>query len=220
MAIWEKLSEYIPSSKRGTSSASAPNAAADDVPEEELREDLELTAEPEGTTSFNRRNVMIGLGLVAVIFTGAFLYGINSASTVQKNKHQEATVEAADVSSEHLKSAPDDYGDSKNKRFDNREEDKTDKKRSQRVGRGEDNDIDLNERIKRPSPYSGSYAPAYTPVPQSSYRPSTQASAAPRSGSSGLTPEQKIELEKQKEKMAANKSDISFHLEKEAADVK
>lgn len=114
MSILDKWKDYIPASSKG-------KEEKEEIPQEELRENLELTAKPEGTTSFNRKNVMIGLGVVALIYT-----------------------------------------------------------------------------------------PRTTPMPRV---------AAPNAGTGtqrgGLTPEQKIAAEKQKEKMAANQSPIGFKLNEE-----
>lgn len=195
--------DYIPASSKG-------KEPKDEVPEEELRENLELTAKPEGTTSFNRKNVMIGLGAVALIFTVAFVYGISTASTAQKNKQQDkAQVETVDTSPEHLKNAPDSYGDKKTKKYDQKQESE---KKQKKLKKPED-DVEYIEPERRP-------APAYTRIPASSYTPRTTPMprvAAPNMGAArgGLTPEQKIEAEKQKEKMAANQSPIGFKLEEE-----
>ncbi|WP_143092194.1 hypothetical protein [Selenomonas ruminantium] len=173
---------------------------------------MELTAKPEGTTSFNRKNVMIGLGVVALIFTVAFVYGISTASTAQKNKQQDRSqVETVDTSPEHLKNAPDSYGDSKTKKYDQKSD--GEKKSKQKKLKKPEDDVEYIEPERRP-------APAYTRIPVSNYTPRTTPMprvAAPNMGAArgGLTPEQKIEAEKQKEKMAANQSPIGFKLDEE-----
>ncbi len=206
MSFLSRWKEYIPSSSKG-------NDRKDEVPEEELRENLELTAKPEGTTSFNRKNVMIGLGVVALIFTVAFVYGISTASTAQKNKQQDRSqVETVDTSPEHLKNAPDSYGDSKTKKYDQKSD--GEKKSKQKKLKKPEDDVEYIEPERRP-------APAYTRIPVSNYTPRTTPMprvAAPNKGGAargGLTPEQKIEAEKQKEKMAANQSPIGFKLDEE-----
>lgn len=205
MSFLSRWKEYIPSSSKGSD-------MKDEVPEEELRENLELTATPEGTTSFNRKNVMIGLGVVALIFTVAFVYGISTASTAQKNKQQDKSqVETVDTSPEHLKNAPDSYGDSKTKKYDQKSD--GEKKSKQKKLKKPEDDVEYIEPERRP-------APAYTRIPVSNYTPRTTPMprvAAPKMGAArgGLTPEQKIEAEKQKEKMAANQSPIGFKLDEE-----
>ena len=229
MSIFSKWKDYIPSSKRGVSAKDATydsvhaaasgrgaraDATSDDVPAEELREDLNLTAKPEGTTSFNRRNVLIGLSLVGVLFTGAFIYGISTASNAQRHKNVESTVEAA-TQTKHLQNAPTGYDDEKSKRYDKKSETKDEKPRDERkVSRMHD---DGSVEYARPAQRS---VPAYTPVPQ--MRPSVQtpvprvtAPASAATKPSGLTPEQKISAEKAKEKMAANQSPIGFALKEE-----
>lgn len=192
-----------------------------DVAEEELRENLNLTADPEGTTSFNKKNVMIGLGTVAVIFTIAFIYGISSASTASKHKAEADKIETADQAT-HLKDAPKGYDDDKTRQYDkssskrSRDQDKN----QDRVSRlNDDGSVEYESRAPRRS------VPAYTPIPQSSYRPQAvtpvpRVSAPASSGSAaakagGLTPQQKMEAEKAKEKMAANESPIGFPLKEE-----
>jgi len=233
MSIFSKWKDYIPSSRRGASAekaayddvhaaatisdsarADAPKDDGTDVPEEELRENLNLTAQPEGTTSFNRRNVLIGLSLVGVLFTGAFIYGISTASNAQKHKNAESTVEAA-TQTKHLQNAPTGYDDEKSKRYDKKQETKDEKPRDEhKVSRlHDDGSVEYARSAQRS-------VPAYTPVPQ--VRPSVQtpvprvtAPASAAAKPSGLTPEQKIAAEKAKEKMAANQSPIGFALKEE-----
>ena len=207
MSILDKWKDYIPASSKG-------NEKKEQIPQEELRENLELTAKPEGTTSFNRKNVMIGLGVVALIFTVAFVYGISTASTAQKNKQQEKSqVETVDTIPEHLKNAPDSYGDSKTKKYDQKLD--GEKKSKQKKLKKPEDDVEYIEPERRP-------APAYTRIPASNYTPRTTPMprvAAPNAGTGtqrgGLTPEQKIAAEKQKEKMIANQSPIGFKLNEE-----
>ena len=202
MSSLGKMKDYIPASSKGS-------APEEQVPQEELRENLELTAKPEGTTSFNRKNVMIGLGVVALIFTVAFVYGISTASTAQKNKQQDRSqVETVDTSPEHLKNAPDSYGDKKTKKYDHQKD--GEKQEKQKKLKKPADDVEYIEPERRP-------APAYTRIPASNYTPRTtpmpRVTAPAQRG--GLTPEQKIEAEKQKEKMAANQSPIGFKLNEE-----
>ncbi len=204
MSILDKLKDYIPASSKG-------KEEKEKIPQEELRENLELTAKPEGTTSFNRKNVMIGAGVVAIIFTVAFIYGISTASTAQKNKQQDKAVETVDTSPEHLKNAPDSYGDSKTKKYEQKPD--GEKKSKQKKLKKPEDDVEYIEPERRP-------APAYTRIPASNYTPRTTPMprvAAPNVGiqRGGLTPEQKIAAEKQKEKMAANQSPIGFKLNEE-----
>ena len=217
-----RLKDYIPkSSKPGKHSVEEKEP---DVAEEELREDLNLMAEPEGTTSFNRRNVMIGLGVVATIFTIAFVYGISTASTTNKHKVEADKVETADQAT-HLKDAPKGYDDDKTRQYDKSSSKRSrDQERNQeRVSRlNDDGSVEYESRAPRRT------VPAYTPIPQSSYRPqavtpvprvSAPVAAGTAGRGNGLTPQQKMEAEKAKEKMAANQSPIGFKLD-ETAEVK
>ena len=209
MSIFSKWKDYIPSSRRGASAekaayddvhaaatisdsarADAPKDDGTDVPEEELRENLNLTAQPEGTTSFNRRNVLIGLSLVGVLFTGAFIYGISTASNAQKHKNAESTVEAATQT---------------------KDEKPSDERKVSRLH--DDGSVEYARSAQRS-------VPAYTPVPQvrpsvQTPVPRVTAPASAAAKPSGLTPEQKIAAEKAKEKMAANQSPIGFALKEE-----
>ncbi len=158
--------------------------------------------------------MLIGLSLVGVLFTGAFIYGISTASNAQRHKNAESTVEAA-TQTKHLQNAPTGYDDEKSKRYDKKQEAKDEKPRDERkVSRLHD---DGSVEYARPAQRS---VPAYTPVPQ--VRPSVQtpvlrvtAPASAATKPSGLTPEQKIAAEKAKEKMAANQSPIGFALKEE-----
>lgn len=219
----EKLKDYIPKSSKPGKPGPSAKKEEPDVAEEELREDLNLTAEPEGTTSFNRKNVMIGLGVVGVIFTIAFIYGISTASTTNKHRAEADKIETADQAT-HLKDAPKGYDDDKTRQYDKssskRGSDKD--KEQERVSRlHDDGSVEYETRTPR-------RVPAYTPIPQSSYRPQAmtpvpRVSAPVASGAAargnGLTPQQKMEAEKAKEKMAANQSPIGFKLD-EAKGVK
>ena len=223
MSIFSKWKDYIPSSRRGASAEevayddvhAAATGRASDVPDEELRENLNLTAKPKGTTSFNRRNVLIGISIVALIFTGAFVYGISTASNAQKHKATESTVEAA-TQTKHLQNAPTSYDDEKSKRYDKKDAEKETKPREERkVERLHD---DGSVEYTRPAQRS---VPAYTPVPnvrtpvQTPVPRVTAPASATAAKPSGLTTEQKAELEKAKEKMAANQSPIGFALKEE-----
>ena len=96
---WKNWRDYIPCSSRPAAKIPQTKEIPRDVSEEEFREDLNLTAEPEGTTAFKRKNVMIGLGVVAMIFTCSFIYGISTASTANKHKAEADQVEAAEQAS-------------------------------------------------------------------------------------------------------------------------
>lgn len=234
---FKRWKDYIPCSSRPSGGAGASSrargrgacGAEEGLPEdaalaeEEFREDLNLTAEPEGTTAFKRKNVMLGLGVVALVFTCAFIYGISTASTANKHKAEADRVEAADQAT-HLKDAPKSYADDRNRQYEKKE------RARENAGNGSGEKIsrmhdDGTVEYVRPAARS---VPAYTPVPQSTYRPRTAmpAPALPNVGTpvasgshGGLTPQQKIEAERAKEKMAANESPIGFALkdaEKEA----
>ena len=208
MSIFEKLKDNVPTTSKGKS------VKKDEPDEEEFKEDLSPVSEPEGTTSFNRKNVIIAITAIGLIFTLAFIYGISSASNGQKNK-KNAEVETA-ATAQHLKDVPSSYSDDKNRQY-NKNQDKDKDKNKNKIERPRDNDDDRRE--------SRSYTPSYTPIPRSSYAPSytpiphVSAPSAPtrnvNSSSGGMTMEQKIAAEKAKEKMAANQSQISFGLKEE-----
>lgn len=231
MSLLDKWQEYIPSTRKAQPEARADAAAtagqeqaAEPLPETELRENLSLTAPPEGTRSFNRKNVLIGLSLVGVVFTGAFIYGISSASHTQKDKRESAQVEAAPTQAKHLQNAPVDYADEKTRRYERQQaKEERPARDTRKISRLNDDGSVEYEHYERERPARRS-VPAYTPIP--SYRPPVQAQPTPRATvpvqapahtqtHSGLTPEQKIAAEKAKEKMAANQSPISFQLEEE-----
>lgn len=199
----ERMREYI---GHASGKAGQDIKGKDKVSDEDLREDLSLTANPKSTTSFNGKNVMIALGLVGTLFTGCFIYGIATASNHQKNKAAQTSVETAnDGQQDHLKNAPGSYDDSKTKRYDKEQKDK-DKDNQKNRHKNTDNDDDY-----RPAPRP---VQAYTPVPQSSYRMTTPRPNIPANPavSHGMTEEQKIAAAKAKEKMEANQSPIGFKL--------
>lgn len=209
--MFERIRDYIGSSS-GTAGADLKGQEA--VPDEELREDLNLTAKPKGTTSFNGKNVMVALAVLGALFTGCFVYGIATASNHQKDKQAQTEVEtAADGQQNHLKNAPGSYDDSKAKRYEHekQQEDK-DNKRTRQHQQSDDSEY---ERARR--------TPSYTPVPQSSYRMTTPRPNLPANTTArqpvqhGMTDAQKIQAAKAKEKMEANQSPIGFKLSEDMA---
>ena len=124
MSIFEKLKDYVPTTSKGKS------VKKDEPDEEEFKEDLSPVSEPEGTTSFNRKNVIIAITAIGLIFTLAFIYGISSASNGQKNK-KNAEVETA-ATAQHLKDVPSSYSDDKNRQY-NKNQDKDKDKNKNKI---------------------------------------------------------------------------------------
>lgn len=213
MAIFDVLKDYVPRTSKGNS---VPAKIDKEEEKEEFKENLKTTAQPEGTTSFNRKTVITSIIVLGAIFAAAFVYGISTASNHQK-KAENKEVQSA-VTGQHLQNVPKDYGKDTSNSYPNNDKNKN------KIQRPVDNDSEYSQSASRStSSNTQSYTEPYTRVPQGGYRQTNdqsytrvpQMQQSQQRASGGMTMEEKIAAEKAKEKMAANQSQISFGIKTE-----